>query len=200
MTITFFFSFEQQVYCTNNLLIYFMLDILKKKLNFKNKSLNIHYRIEEQHNTQTITDNEFKNIIYYPSSSKEWFNSIYSYNKSYVKSLVTKHVILNNLFKSYFNMFENKIKILYKRRRASKSRYSSNRVYVSRAELKHTNSKIIIILYIYNKQKSFIERNIRKLIKFTAYEKHLIKDKTKIVQIHRNRLEYFFKRFFYFKK
>lgn len=97
-------------------------------------------------------------------------------------------------------MFENRIKILYKRRRASKNRYSANKIYVSRAELKHTNTKLLIILYTYNKQKSLIERNIRKLIKLTTYEKHLIEDNIEIIRKHKNRLEYIFKRFFYFKK
>jgi hypothetical protein len=97
-------------------------------------------------------------------------------------------------------MFENRIKILFKRRRANKNRYSANKIYVSRAELKHTNTKLFIILYVYNKQKSLIERNIRKLIKLTTYEKHFIGDDIAVMKKHTNRLEYIFKRFIYFKK
>jgi hypothetical protein len=97
-------------------------------------------------------------------------------------------------------MFENKIKVLFKRRRANKNRYSSNKIFISRAELKHTNTKLFIILYTYNKQKSLIERNIRKLIKWTIHEKHLIQDETIIMPKHNNRLNLIFKRFFYFKK
>ena len=180
-----------------------MLNILRKKQNIlKDKSLNGRSHYIKQNNIMRVKldRNEYKNIIYYPSSTKEWFNSIYSYNKSYIKSLITKYMILNNLFRSYFNMFENKIKILFKRRRANKNRYSANKIYVSRAEIKHTNTKLLIILYTYNKQKSFIERNLRKLVKLTAYEKHLIEDKINIITINKNRLEYIFKRFFYFKK
>jgi hypothetical protein len=142
------------------------------------------------------------NIIYYPSSTKEWSNSVYSYNKSYTKVLITNFRIINNLFKSYFNMFENRIKTVYKRRRANKERYSANKLYVSRAELKHSNTKLTIILYIYNKQKSIIERNMRKLIKFTMYKKYfnIVEDKLKTIVIHKNRLEYIFNRFVYFKK
>lgn len=179
-----------------------MLNILKNKQNITNKSLTI-YSINKEKNAKTLSKldkNEYKNLIYYPSSTKEWFNSIYSYNKSYIKSLITKHSILNSLLKSYFNMFENRIKILFKRRRANKNRYSANKIYVSRAELKHTNTKLFIILYVYNKQKSLIERNIRKLIKLTTYEKHLIGDDIAVMKKHTNRLEYIFKRFIYFKK
>jgi len=103
-------------------------------------------------------------------------------------------------------MFENKIKILFKRRRANKSRYSANKIYVSRAELKHTNTKLFIILYIYNKQKSLIERNLRKWIKLTIYKKYLAEDDYKndfnVVSkpIYKNRLAYIFKRFLHFRK
>lgn len=54
-------------------------------------------------------------------------------------------------------MVEDKIKLLFKRRRTNKTRYSADKIYVSRPELKHTNTKITIIIYIYNKQKLSIE-------------------------------------------
>lgn len=54
-------------------------------------------------------------------------------------------------------MLESKIKILFKRRRANKSRYSANKIYVSRAEIKHTNTRLLVILYTYNKKQSLIE-------------------------------------------
>jgi hypothetical protein len=63
-------------------------------------------------------------------------------------------------------MLEDKIKILFKRRRANKIRYSANKVYASRAELNHTNTDISITVYLYNKQKSSIEQLIRKLLTF----------------------------------
>ena len=141
--------------------------------------------------------NKSNNIIYYPTSTKEWFNSVYCYNQGYTKLLISKFRIINNLFRSYFNMFENKVKFLYKRRRANKKRYSANKVYISRAELKHSNTKLTIILFIYNKQKSIIERNMRKFIKFTTYKNYfdLLENKTKKTLIHKNRLSYIFTRF-----
>lgn len=176
-----------------------MLNILKKTVN-QNKFLSFRAETIKNKILSESNKNENNNTIYYPTSTKEWFNSIYSFNKSYIKSLPAKFNILNNLLKSYFNMFENKIIILYKRRRANKNRYSANKIYVSRSELKHTNSKLFIILYTYNKQKSFIERKIRKLIKLTVYEKHFIQDKIYTIRKHKNKLEYIFKRFFFFKK
>lgn len=175
-----------------------MLNIVKTKQKAYYPSLN-----KDKKNV-FVTDEISKsnNIIYYPSSTKEWSNSVYSYNKGYTKLLITKFRTINKLFRSYFNMFENKIKILYKRRRANKKRYSANKVYVSRAELKHSNTKLTIILFIYNKQKSILERGMRKLVKFTTYKTYfdVVEDKMKKTLIHKNRLSYIFNRFVYLKK
>ena len=96
---------------------------------------------------------------------------MYSFNKSYLKYLIVYDAILNKLFISYCNRLEYKIKILFKRRRDNKSRYSANKVYVSLRKLKHTNTKLYIILYTHNKQKSSIENNIRLFLLLYAYNK-----------------------------
>ena len=149
-----------------------------------------------------VNDNKEDNIIYYPSSTKEWFNSIYSYNKSYSKTLITKDTIINNLFKSYFNMFEIKKKFLYKRRHTKKNHNTANRIYVSRAEVKHSSTKLTILLYIYNKQNSIFEGKIRKLIQFIRYKKYLdtITDNIKKIKIYKNRLDFILKKFTFTKK
>jgi len=169
--------------------------------NIFNKSLNTHYKkqnIKTQNNLDINEsyNTEYKNNIYYPYSTKEWFSSVYSYNKSYIKSLITKSLILNNLFRSYFNMFEDKIKISFKRRRANKNRYSANKIYVSRAEIKHSNTKLGILLHTYNKQKSFVERIIKYLIK-PSKNKNILEDE----QLNKkNRLDYMFKKLFHLNK
>lgn len=147
-----------------------MLNLLNKKSNSivdnkitnftQNRNDKIVYQEKIRENLKT------KNILqYYPSSNKEWSNSIYAFNKSYIKSLVNADKIVNNLFKSYINILTSKLKILFKRRRVRKNRFSANRIYVSRAEMKHTNAKVIITLYTYNKQKYIFNRKIRSLAK-----------------------------------
>ena len=181
-----------------------MLNIFKKKQNNTNdKSLSINYINKEENYkiNNKFKKDEYNNIIYYPSSSKEWFSSVYSYNKSYIKSLVIYDVILNKLFGTYCNMLQNKIKVLFKRRRDNKSRYSANKIYVSRAELKHTNTKLLIILYTYNKQKLYIERFIRKLVTLTRINKILVEDEMKYIITHKNRIIHLLKnKFFVFRK
>jgi hypothetical protein len=123
--------------------------------------------IEKYNEIQSNSEiKEYKNTIYHPLSTKEWTTTTYSYHKAYTKALVSSDAVLNKLYKSYYNMLEDKIKILFKRRRANKTRYSANKIYASRAELNHTNTDISITLYIYNKQKSSIEQLIRKFLTF----------------------------------
>ena len=62
-------------------------------------------------------------------------------------------------------MIIDKIKIRIKSRNPRKTRFSSNKVYISRAEMKHTNTKVVITLYIYNKQKYYLKRKLINIIK-----------------------------------
>jgi hypothetical protein len=66
-------------------------------------------------------------------------------------------------------MLQDKIKILFKRRRDNKIRYSANKIYAGRAELEHTNTELFITLYTYNKEKSSIQWYIRKIITLIRY-------------------------------
>jgi hypothetical protein len=61
-----------------------------------------------------------------------------------------------NFIRNYFYLYNKKIerkirrKKIYNRRR----KLSINRIFISKGEFKHTNNKVIITLYIYNKQKN----------------------------------------------
>jgi hypothetical protein len=151
-----------------------MLNILEKKKNiFDYKSLNSitkkeKNKIEYKENNviqDKLDQKEYNNMIYYPSSSKEWSTSIYSYNKSYIKSLISLDTLVNKLLGSYFNMLDNKIHVPYKRRRPNKSRYSADKIYGSRAEFKHTNTKLTVLVFIYNKAKISLERSLSITVK-----------------------------------
>lgn len=177
-----------------------MLNILKKKqkyFDYKPLSDNNQEKFKPQNN---FNKNEYKNIIFYPSN-KEWYSSIYSFNKMYVKSLISTNYIVNKLFWSYFNMLEDKLKLSLKRRRPNKIRYSADKIYVSRAELKHTNTKVTILLYIYNKQKVSISSAIEKILVFKRIKEYLTEEGVVVTSTYKNRLTQILKkRFFYFKK
>ena len=180
-----------------------MLNIFKNKQNsFNDKPLSTNYIIEKNPKIQSNSErDEYNNIIFYTSSSKEWFSSVYSYNKSYIKSLISYDAVVNKLLRSYCNMLQDKIKILFKRRRDNKIRYSANKIYASRAELKHTNTKLFITLYIYNKQKSSIEWFILKILVLVKYRKLIVDGERVFVPNHENRIPALLKNnFFIFRK
>ena len=138
---------------------------------------------------KTITLNkEYKNMIYYPSS-KEWFTSVYTYNKSYIKSLIVYDPILNVLLKSYVNILKKTVH-RFRRRRNKKIRYSANKLFISNAELKHTNNKLVVLVYLFNKKKLTIQsslikniynffKNIRKTVNLntTYFDKFILANK-----------------------
>lgn len=180
-----------------------MLDIFKNKQNSVNdKSLTINYFTKRSVQIKNESESDqYKNIIFHPSSSKEWFSSVYSYNKSYIKSLINYDAVLNKLLRSYSNMLQSKIKVLFKRRRDNKIRYSANKIYASKVELLHTNTKLFVTLYVYNKQKSSIERYIRKIITLIKFKKKIVEGETIFLPNHKNRLLHLLKQnFFVFRK
>ena len=97
-------------------------------------------------------------------------------------------------------MIEDNTRILFKRRRPNKSRYSANKIYISRAELKHSNTKLVIILYTYNKKKLSVEQSIIKFVDFTRTKKSVIGNKIKNTIIHNKLLSTMKDRFFLFKR
>ena len=128
-----------------------MLDLFKLNFNKKNtekKKINP----QEKYNK------------HYPSSVREWNNSIYVFNKSAINLIPQATVLTIKLIKSYFNLYNYKLehklrsnKLLHRLRRLS-----SHKIYVSNGEFKHTNNKIVITLYIFNRQKINYNKKIIK--------------------------------------
>ena len=179
-----------------------MLNILKNKQNtYNDNSLNSLTNKEKNKLQDKLDKNEYKNIIYYPSSSKEWFSSIYSYNNSYIKSLISLDSLANTLFLNYFNMLGDKIRFTFKRRRPNKIRYSGNKIFISRAEFKHTNAKLTILLYAYNKQKLSIEKYLTRVTTLKVVKEIMgPKGIQKITKYKNNRLALLLKKRFFFLK
>jgi hypothetical protein len=177
-----------------------MKEILKNN-RFNDEFLAINNKMEILNNLK-VTDrkNVQKNRILYPYFTKEWASSIYSYNKSYIKPLVSLDFILNKLIKSYYNMSKDNIKILFKRRRDNKIRYSANRVYSSTAELNHTNNMIFITSYLYNKKKLSFERSLKKFMTLIRLKKKNINRKIMFTLNHKNRLFYSLKNNFFISR
>lgn len=112
-------------------------------------------------NTKTIAlkGGEQGKTKYLPCFSKEWKNIIYSYNKNYLKNIPANDVNINKIIISYFNLYFKYYKyigskkfILLKRRRRF-----LRRIYVSNAEIKHTNDKARVTLYTVNREKTILK-------------------------------------------
>lgn len=174
-----------------------MLHIFNSKKIIKDESLDDPNFIEKKIMTNCFVENEYNNIIHYPYSSKEWSSSVYSYNKSYIKPLISKDAALNKLFKSYFNRLPLKKKPLFNRRRANKTRYSAKKNYVGKAELEHTNSKLSIILDVYSKKKLMIKRAIRNIITRISFNIIMVSKKKVYIANHKNRLFHLIKNNFF---
>ena len=103
---------------------------------------------------------------YLPSFSKEWKNTIYSYNKNTLKNIPVNDLNINKIIKGYFNLYFKDHKytgskfILLKRRRNL-----LRRIHVSNAEIKHTNNKAIITLYTINREKNVLKKKYLKINK-----------------------------------
>ena len=105
-----------------------------------------------------------KHNKHYPSAIREWNNSIYAFNKNAINLIPQVTELATKLIKSYFNLYNLKLE---RRIRSSRllgrlRKLSSNKIYVSNGEFKHTNNKVIITLYLFNRQKFNFDKKIKK--------------------------------------
>ena len=109
-------------------------------------------------------DPQEKHNKHYPSAVREWNNSIYVFNKNAINLIPQATELVNKLIKSYFNLYNLKLerKIRSNRLLRRLRKLSSNKIYVSNGEFKHTNNKVVITLYLFNRQKFNIEKKIIK--------------------------------------
>ena len=120
-----------------------MLNIIRSKLKntYKKKSLN--------NGNVTIYNKDFVPAV------RDWKNSIYVYNKNALSLIPVASRLVIKLIKGYLNSYnlniESKLRKERLRRRIRK--LSTNKIFVSDGEFKHTNDKVNITLYVYNRQK-----------------------------------------------
>ena len=95
-------------------------------------------------------------LKHFPSSTRYWDNSIFMYNNNALSLIPNISKLAMKFIRNYFYLYNKNIerkirrKKIYNRRR----KLSINRIFLSKGEFKHTNNKVIITLYIYNKQKN----------------------------------------------
>ena len=137
-----------------------MLNLFKLNLNKKN---------------QKVINSEKKSLKHFPSSVREWNNSIYVFNKNALNLIPIVSSTAIKLIKSYFNLYNVKMEAKLRKERLllRLRRLSSNKIYVSNGEFKHTNNKVIITLYLFNRQKrnytSFLKKEYKRVFKYYPF-------------------------------
>lgn len=135
-----------------------MNHILKGKL--KNKD--IYFYIKNTNVDDTIMKiNDSKQGVHFPPSINEWHNSVYSFKKRALVSLLIKDSSVYTLLDSYFNIKPNKwMKIKMKNKWQS-----LKRIFISKPEIKHNSNKVIITVYTLNKEKLYLLKKLTNLNK-----------------------------------
>jgi hypothetical protein len=128
---------------------------------------------------------ELGQVKYFPPVSKEWTNSIYTFNLNKLKNLPLDDLKTNYLIKSYFNSFFHHLFIHNRYKPGRFRRLSMNKIYVSKAEIKHTNSKAIFTIYTYNREKISLLKKIKTIIKITKWKKRKINFFKKSLRFYR---------------
>lgn len=108
----------------------------------------------------THIENDTGNTRHFTPAAQEWFNSIYSFNPNYTKSLPIADIGLMKLLKAYFSSELKKRLPKTKRLITRWRRHSTKKIFVGRGEIKHSNSKAIITFYVHNAERLFLDRAI----------------------------------------
>nr|YP_010556897.1 ribosomal protein S3 [Cordyceps blackwelliae]UYS92279.1 ribosomal protein S3 [Cordyceps blackwelliae] len=123
---------------------------------------------------------DIRKTKYLPSFSKEWKDTIYSYNQNTIKNIPSHHLNIHKIIQSYFNLFfstssnvllqrgtkknnENK-RFIYPAKYINMKRRRNllRKIYISNPDIKYTNNKAIITLFTLNRERNYL---LKKYIK-----------------------------------
>src|ERR1700709_2942495 len=110
------------------------------------------------------------------------------YNNNTLSLIPNISKLAIKFIRNYFYLYNRKIESIIRRKKIynRQRKLSINRIFISKGEFKHTNNKVIITLYIYNKQKNNYLLKLKKryinkfLINMLSFKKNnLIKSLSK---------------------
>jgi len=135
----------------------------------KHKSLN-KYFFEKVRISNIDKSNFINKSKHCPPLVKGWYNSIYAFNKNIVKLLPVLDKNLYDLVNSYFNIYNINLdkKARSKRLRIKKMKSSTNRLLTSKLNLKHTNDKVNVTIYTYNRRKKYFINKMANSVGFVS--------------------------------
>lgn len=123
--------------------------------------------VEENNKVEDTYINPVEKAKHFPPANKEWINSTYVYNKT-VKDLPILDKTLSKLIRSYFNLYNNKLRTKIRKHGSRrfeirKSRRLMNKIFIGKPELKHNNDNVVITVYLYNLEKKYLINKIKKI-------------------------------------
>jgi hypothetical protein len=83
-----------------------------------------------------------------------------------LKNIPVYNININTLVKNYFNLYFNHKFLQNKYKSPRTNRLSLNKIFVSKAEIKHTNSKATVTIYTYNREKIVLLKKLNKIKNF----------------------------------
>lgn len=130
-----------------------------------------------------------KDPRHFAPANKEWNNSTYAYNKTYLLDLASKDKTASAYIKSYFDMVPIPSLITKsKRMRDLIRRSSTKQLFVSKPEVKQTNDNATITVYTFDREKRLWNRKLfflRKWLNENLLGKRLRKKKSKLKLIYK---------------
>ena len=146
-------------------------------------------------------------IRHFTPAAQEWFNSIYAYNKNYIKTLSIADKNLIYLLKSYFNsQIKDKLIDENSRNKKKKSmfsrfrRLSVKKIFIGKGELKHTSSRVIITFYVYNTESMFLMHKIMQFKHGLYYIANYVNLKKTVTKDHEGNIKISYNRPFSFEE
>ena len=118
-------------------------------------------------------------LKHFPSSVREWKNSVYLYNKKNLDLLPVTSNYVMKIIKGFFSLYNFKLERKLKRKKLLRRlrKLSSNKIYFSDGEFKHNNNNVLINIYIYNRQKHNYLFKLKNKYLNKFLKKNIIKNK-----------------------
>lgn len=117
-------------------------------------------------NSTTLLPKLVGETKHYPPAVKEWNDSVYTYNKNYLKNLPTKDIATNKIIKSYFSLNDCKHLARSKRMRILIRKLAGTNIFIAKPEFKQTNDNLSLTIYTLDRERQLLLRkffyNIRK--------------------------------------
>lgn len=150
-----------------------MLEILKLKLKKSYTIIN---------NTKNLKINSY--LLPKSPNVRNWENSVYGYNRNTLSIVPEASKLALKLIKSFFILYNLKLERKSRLKRKKKyiyKRFSSNKIFLSEGQFKHTNDLVNITIFFYNKQLLNYKKKITRRYK-KIFKKFILKKKLKLIK------------------